>query len=35
MEQISLELSFNNQDVFSKFFKRVTGISPSEYRRRF
>lgn len=35
IEQISLELSFNNQDVFSKFFKRVTGISPSEYRRRF
>lgn len=32
IQQISDELNFPSQSVFGKYFKRVTGISPSEYR---
>ncbi len=35
IEQISDSLSFPSQDTFSKFFKRVVGISPTEYRKRY
>ena len=35
IEQISDSLSFSSQDNFSKFFKRVVGISPTEYRKRY
>lgn len=34
IQQISDELKFPSQSVFGKYFKRVTGISPSEYRNR-
>lgn len=34
IQQISDELNFPSQSVFGKYFKRVTGISPSEYRNR-
>ncbi len=33
VQQISDELNFPSQSVFGKYFKRVTGKSPSEYRR--
>ncbi len=33
IQQISDELNFPSQSVFGKYFKRVTGKSPSEYRR--
>lgn len=35
IDQISDSLSFSSQDNFSKFFKRVVGISPTEYRKRY
>lgn len=35
IEQISDSLSFSSQDNFSKFFKRVVGMSPTEYRKRY
>lgn len=34
IQQISDKLNFPSQAIFSKFFKRVTGISPREYRKR-
>jgi AraC-like DNA-binding protein len=34
VEQIADELNFPSQSFFGKYFKRVTGSSPSEYRRR-
>ena len=34
IQQISNELNFPSQSVFGKYFKRVAGISPSEYRNR-
>ena len=34
IDQISNNLNFPSQDTFSKFFKRVVGISPSEYRKK-
>ena len=34
IDQISDSLNFPSQDTFSKFFKRVVGISPSEYRKK-
>ena len=32
IQQISDELNFANQSFFGKFFKRVTGMSPREYK---
>ena len=32
IQQISDELNFPSQSFFGKFFKRVTGMSPKEYR---
>lgn len=32
VQQISNELSFPSQSFFGKFFKRLTGLSPKEYR---
>ena len=32
IEQISDELNFPSQSFFGKYFKRVTGMSPSEYK---
>lgn len=32
VQQISHELGFPSQSFFGKFFKRVTGLSPKEYR---
>lgn len=34
VQQISDELNFPSQSVFGKFFKRVTGLSPKEYRQK-
>jgi len=34
IQQISDELNFPSQSVFGKYFKRVTGMSPKEYRKR-
>ena len=31
--QISDELNFPNPSFFSKFFKRITGMTPAEYQR--
>ena len=35
IEQISDELNFPSQSFFGKYFKRVTGMSPKEYRAKF
>jgi len=32
VQQIAMELNFTNQSFFGKFFKRITGINPTEYR---
>jgi YesN/AraC family two-component response regulator len=34
IEQISEELHFPSQSFFGKYFKRLEGISPTEYRRK-
>jgi len=34
VEQISEELNFPSQSFFGKYFKRVTGMSPSEYKTK-
>ena len=34
VEQISEALNFPSQSFFGKYFKRVTGTSPSDYRRK-
>ena len=34
VQQIADELNFPSQSVFGKYFKRVTGLSPREYRNR-
>ncbi|MDR1339157.1 MAG: helix-turn-helix domain-containing protein [Prevotellaceae bacterium] len=33
IQQISEELNFSSQSFFGKYFKRCTGMSPSEYKR--
>lgn len=33
VQQISRTMNFVSQSVFGKFFKRMTGMSPSDYRR--
>lgn len=33
VQQISDEMNFPSQSVFGKYFKRLTGISPKEYRK--
>jgi AraC-like DNA-binding protein len=33
IQQISDELNFPTQSFFGKYFKRIVGVSPSEYRR--
>jgi AraC-like DNA-binding protein len=32
IQQISDELNFPSQSFFGKYFKRITGMSPKEYR---
>lgn len=34
VQQVSHELGFPSQSFFGKFFKRVTGMSPKEYREK-
>ncbi len=34
LQQISDKLNFPSQAVFSKFFKRLTGLSPRDYRKQ-
>ena len=31
IKQVSYELNFSNQSAFGKYFKLITGMSPSEY----
>ncbi len=33
IQQISDELNFPSQSFFGKYFKRLTGVSPKEYRK--
>ena len=33
IQQVSQELNFPSQTFFGKYFKRLTGVSPKEYRR--
>lgn len=35
IQEISEDLSFSDQSAFGKFFKKQTGLSPLEYRRKF
>jgi YesN/AraC family two-component response regulator len=32
--QISEELNFPSQSFFGKYFKRVVGVAPKEYKRK-
>jgi AraC-like DNA-binding protein len=32
LKQIATEMNFSDQSVFTKFFKRQTGMSPLQYR---
>ena len=34
IQQIADELNFPSQSVFGKYFKRLTGLSPKDYRRQ-
>ncbi|KAA5414161.1 AraC family transcriptional regulator [Bacteroides cellulosilyticus] len=34
IQQISDELNFPSQSFFGKYFKRITGLSPKEYREK-
>lgn len=34
VDQISIRFNFNSQALFGKYFKRVTGMSPREYRKK-
>lgn len=34
IQEIALKLNFPSQSVFGKYFKRITGLSPKEYRNR-
>ena len=33
IQQIAYELNFTNQSSFGKYFKHLTGMSPSEFQR--
>lgn len=35
IQEVSEDLSFSDQSAFGKFFKKQTGLSPLEYRRKF
>lgn len=35
LKNISEEVGFNNKTYFSRYFKKETGMSPSEYRKKF
>ncbi|MBE6632099.1 MAG: AraC family transcriptional regulator [Ruminococcaceae bacterium] len=34
MAEISAKMNFSSQNYFSSFFKRETGMSPMEYRKK-
>jgi AraC-like DNA-binding protein len=34
IQQISEELNFPSQSFFGKYFKRVVGVAPKEYKRK-
>ncbi|UKI34285.1 MAG: helix-turn-helix domain-containing protein [Lentisphaeria bacterium] len=34
VKEVAGALGFSSEFYFSKFFKRLSGMSPSEYRRR-
>ena len=33
IQQIAYELNFSNQSSFGKYFKHLTGMSPSEFQK--
>jgi AraC-like DNA-binding protein len=33
IQQISEELNYPSQSFFGKYFKRIVGVSPSDYRK--
>lgn len=33
IQQIAMDLNFSNQSFFGKYFKHITGMSPSDFRR--
>ena len=33
VKTVSEELNFANQSFFGRYFKRITGLSPTQYRR--
>lgn len=35
VEQIAWKVGYSDVSAFRKIFKRVVGLTPSEYRRRF
>lgn len=35
IEKIAEKMNFKSEDSFGKFFKRVVGLSPKEYRKKF
>lgn len=35
IQEVAEELNFSDQSAFGKFFKKLTGMSPLEYRRKF
>ncbi|MFH5927288.1 helix-turn-helix domain-containing protein [Roseomonas xinghualingensis] len=35
VEQIAWQVGYEDPSAFRKLFRRVTGLAPAEYRRRF
>lgn len=35
MKEIAIDMNFPNASFFGKFFKRLSGVSPNQYRQRF
>ena len=34
VQQVAYELNFPNQSAFGKYFKHITGMSPTEFQRK-
>ena len=34
IQQVAYELNFSNQSAFGKYFKRITGMSPTDFQRQ-
>ena len=35
IKSIALQIGYNNEQSFSRYFKKSTGMTPGEWRRRF